>query len=105
MKRIITAIIAAYIALSAIFSIAISMTGNYDIAEHHAPLLLVEVVTSTVDEVEPDGYGCATDSNGNFIGFGAQDAVKVGDRHLHFFIYNPFSNASDDIIARYDFQM
>ena len=105
MKRIITTVIAAYIALSAIFSAAISLTGNYDIAEYHAPLMLVEVVTSTVDEVKASGYGCATDSNGNFIGFSADDAVHVGDSHLHFFIYNPFSNASDDIIARYDFQL
>lgn len=102
MKRIITAVIAAYIALSAIFSAAISLTGNYNIAEFHAPLILVEVVTSTVEKVEANGYGRATDTNGNFVGFGAQDAVKVGDRHMHIFIYNPLSNASDDVIARFD---
>lgn len=98
MKRL---IIAAYLIASLLYSAVFSACGDWSIARHRAPFLLVEVVQSTVTEEGP-GYAEGIQSNGNPIWY-APDDVHPGDHVWHVMVYNPLSNASDDLIARYDF--
>ncbi len=43
----------------------------------------------------------ASSDSGNYIAY--NDKYKAGDKVISLFIYNPFTNAEDDIIARLDY--
>lgn len=58
------------------------------------------IVEKTIGEVlDDDLNGCAEDF---YICYRSVPGVKVGDRVISYFVYNPVSNYCDDIIERYD---
>ena len=66
--------------------------------------LLVEKVIGEVQNYRLDGKILnASTGNGNYINYERVDGAKEGDMIVTYFIYNPFTNAPDDILTRLDF--
>lgn len=64
--------------------------------------IYIEVVSGIVLDKKGNGKQLNTSSDsGNYIAY--NDKYKAGDKVISLFIYNPLSNAEDDIIARLDY--
>ena len=64
--------------------------------------IYIEVVDGIVLDEEGNGKQLnASSDNGNYIAY--NDKYKAGDKVASLFIYNPLSNAEDDIILRLDY--
>lgn len=66
--------------------------------------IIVEKVIGTVENYKLDGkiLNCHAD-NGDYISYKRVDGAKKGDKIVTYFIYNPFTNAEDDVMTRLDF--
>ena len=94
--------------LGAIAFIALALTvrvkGSYTYEEltNRNGRLYIEVVDGVVLDDEGNGKQLnASSDSGNYIAY--NDKYKAGDKIISLFIYNPLSNAEDDIIARLDY--
>lgn len=50
-----------------------------------------------------DNGGYTNKDGGNYISYERVDEAKEGDKIVTYFIYNPFTNAQDDVMTRLDF--
>ena len=50
-----------------------------------------------------DDGGYTNKDGGNYISYERVDGAKEGDKIVTYFIYNPFTNAQDDVLTRMDF--
>lgn len=50
-----------------------------------------------------DDGGYTNKDGGNYINYERVDGAKKGDKIVTYFIYNPFTNAQDDVLTRLDF--
>lgn len=50
-----------------------------------------------------DDGGYTNKDGGNYISYERVDGAKEGDKIVTYFIYNPFTNAQDDVWTRLDF--
>lgn len=91
MKKLVT----LYLLVSLALSTAFHLTGDYAIIRHRFPFTVVELAHVTADTAA-SGY----DHHGNYTGL---CNAQPGDLVNVLMIYNPLSNYSDDIIARFDF--
>lgn len=88
------------VTLSAVISI--DPDRGYNLLEHRAPFLMVEIATGQVIGFDDDAgqlYGIA---NGAYVGYGYIPSAKPGDTITSFFVYNPLNNYFDDIVERFD---
>ena len=105
-KKIIAAVVAAYVAVSAGMSIAVS-NGYYEVLDYKGPFTVVEVSSAVVKgftgavEGNPDGRGVmwGEDEHGCYRAF--HDFHGVGSEVTSVFVYG--YNGSDDIAFRIDF--
>lgn len=74
---------------------------NFDVLERRAPFIVVETSIATIEGVEEDGKLYAYDENGFYTAYDSQN-FSIGETVQSTFIYNPFSNYTDDIILRFD---
>lgn len=65
--------------------------------------LVIEKFIGIVLNDQGDGRILNTESEYNYICYSCVDNVKHGNIILTYCIYNPDSNYSDDIVARYDY--
>lgn len=74
--------------------------------------IIVEKIIGKVTSHKLDGeiLNCNTDiggytnkDGGNYISYERVDGAKEGDKILTYYIYNPFTNAQDDVLTRMDF--
>ena len=69
--------------------------------------IIGEVVNDDLDgrilncSAEDGGY--TNKDGGNYINYERVDGAKEGDKILTYYIYNPFTNAQDDVLTRMDF--
>ena len=96
MKTLLKTLLRLYLLASLLLSLAFHVSGDYAIIRHRAPFLVCELAFSVV---QSDGDGL--DQHGNPIGYSFD--VVPGERVRTLLIYNPLTNYSDDIIARFDF--
>lgn len=96
------------IILGAIVIIALALTvrvkGSYTYEEltTRNGRIYIEVINGVVLDDEGNGKQLnALPENGDYIAY--NDKYKAGDKVISLFIYNPLSNAEDDIIARLDY--
>lgn len=96
------------IILGAILIIALALTvrvkGSYSYEEltNRNRRIYIEVVSGVVLDEEGNGKQLnASPDTGDYIAY--NDKYKAGDKVISLFIYNPFANAEDDIIARLDY--
>ena len=105
-KKIIAAVIAAYMAVSAGMSVAVS-NGCYEVLDYKGPFTVVEISSATVKgftgavEGNPDGRGVmwGEDEQGCYRAF--HDFYSVGSEVTSMFVYG--FDGSDDIEFRVDF--
>lgn len=105
-KKIIAAVIAAYVAVSAGMSVAVS-NGHYEVLDYKGPFTIVEISSATVKgftgavEGNPDGRGVmwGEDEQGCYRAF--HDFYSVGSEVTSMFVYG--FDGSDDIEFRVDF--
>ena len=76
-------------------------SGNFDVLERRAPFIVVETSIATIERVEEDGKLYAYDENGFYTAYNSQN-FSIGETVQSTFVYNPFSNYTDDIILRFD---
>lgn len=76
-------------------------SGNFEVLEHRAPFAVVETSIATIEGMEEDGKLYAYDDNGFYTAYDSQN-FSIGGTVRTTFIYNPFSNYTDDIILRFD---
>lgn len=106
MKKIIAATIAAYVAVSAGMSVAVS-NGHYEVLDYKGPFTVVEISSATVKGFtgaamgNPDGRGVmwGEDTNGCYRAF--QSFYSVGTEVTSVFVYG--FDGTDDIAFRMDF--
>lgn len=89
-------IIKLWALVSLLLSMLYTATGSRFLITHRFPFLVVDMAYAVASG--PD-YGY--DHRGEYIAFDYD--VQPHDRILAAMIYNPLSNYSDDIIARFDF--
>lgn len=66
--------------------------------------IVIEKVVGKVTNYKLDGTILnANVNNGTYITYKRVDRAKEGDTILTYFIYNPFTNAPDDVLTRLDF--
>lgn len=66
--------------------------------------IIVEKVIGKVANYKLDGTILnASVNNGTYINYERVEGAKQGDKILTYFIYNPFTNAPDDVLTRLDF--
>ena len=74
--------------------------------------IIVEKVIGKVTNCKLDGEilncnvndgGYTNKDGGNYINYERVDGAKQGDKIVTYFIYNPFTNAQDDVLTRLDF--
>ena len=105
-KKIIAAVIAAYVAVSAGMSVAVS-NGHYKVLDYKGPFTVVEVSSAVVKGFtgavagNPDGRGVmwGEDERGCYRAF--HDFHSVGSEVTSMFVYG--FDGSDDIAFRIDF--
>lgn len=68
-----------------------------EVLQNRKGKIIVEIITGTV----LDSSGNGTDSNGKYIKYDS-DKFSKGDKVQSVFVYNPESNALDDIVYRCD---
>ena len=104
-KKIIAAVIAVYVAVSAGMSVAVS-NGHYEVLDYKGPFTVVEVSSATVKGFtgavagNPDGRGVmwGEDEQGCYRAF--HDFHSVGSKVTSMFVYG--FDGSDDIVFRLD---
>lgn len=109
MKKFLKAILViliVYVMLSGIVSCLVSI-GVWDLDKRYG-LTVVEFIPTTILEDDPEtmvnlenchwGMGW----HGDKIAYD-REKYDPGDKVYSFFVYNPFTNYFDDIIARFDF--
>ena len=85
-------------------ALTVRVKGSYSYEEltNRNGRIYIEVVDGIVLDEEGNGKQLNVSSDsGNYIAY--NDKYKAGDKVISLFIYNPFSNAEDDIIARLDY--
>ena len=105
-KKIIAIVIAAYVAVSAGMSVAVS-NGHYKVLDYKGPFTVVEVSSAVVKGFtgavagNPDGRGVmwGEDEHGCYRAF--HDFHSVGSEVTSMFVYG--FDGSDDIAFRIDF--
>lgn len=105
-KKIIAAVIAAYVAVSAVMSVAVS-NGHHEVLDYKGPFTIVEVSSAVVKGFtgavagNPDGRGVmwGEDEHGCYRAF--HDFHGVGSEVTSMFVYG--FDGSDDIEFRIDF--
>ena len=106
MKKIIAAVVAVYVAVSAGMSVAVS-NGHYEVLDYKGPFTVVEVSSATVKGFtgavagNPDGRGVmwGEDEQGCYRAF--HDFYSVGSEVTSMFVYG--FKCSDDVVVRIDF--
>lgn len=103
-KKLITAFltvlglyIAVCIVLSYLISVPVDGVNKWAILRHRAPFVLLEAFDVTV--IDDDGDLCAYDAFSNYITYWE---FKPGDTVRTVFVFNPFTNYTDDTILRID---
>lgn len=93
----------AYLLICVVLSVlvTISNTPSMEILEHRAPFIVVDIIEGKAIGVRDDGLMDGITRRGEYI---AYEDVEVGTCVRSVFIYNPFNNYCDDIIARWDIQ-
>lgn len=100
-RKILTLTITLYLLVSLVLSCCVSAgVARWEIILHRAPFVLVDVRYSTVESVRADGVPDGKDQHREYIAFD-RDALP-GSRVLSLFVWNPFTNWCDDMIARLD---
>lgn len=105
-KKIIAATIAAYVAVSAGMSVAVS-NGHYEVLDYKGPFTVVEISSATVKGFtgatmgNPDGKGVmwGEDKRGCYRAF--HDFYSVGSKVTSMFVYG--CDGSNDVEFRIDF--
>ena len=77
---------------------------TYEILSNRNGKIIIEEVIGEVTSTKGDGevLNCA-DPDYNYISYSNVKGAKKGDIILTYLIYNPDSNAEDDVILRYDY--
>ena len=77
---------------------------TYEIFSNRNGKIIIEEVIGEVTSTKGDGevLNCA-DPDYNYISYSNVKGAKKGDIILTYLIYNPDSNAEDDVILRYDY--
>ena len=100
MKKKIIILGAMIIALT--LTVRVKGSFTYEELTNRNGRIYIEVVDGIVLDEEGNGKQLnASSDNGNYIAY--NDKYKAGDKVASLFIYNPLSNAEDDIIARLDY--
>lgn len=90
----------AFIALA--LTVRVKGSFTYEELTNRNGRIYIEVVSGVVLDEEGNGKQLNTiPDNGDYIAY--NDKYKAGDKVTSIFIYNPLSNAEDDIIARLDY--
>lgn len=85
-------------------TLTVRVKGSYTYEEltNRNGRLYIEVVSGVVLDEEGNGEILnALPDNGDYIAY--NEKYHAGDKVITLFIYNPLSNAEDDIIARLDY--
>ena len=85
-------------------ALIVRVKGSYSYEEltNRNGRIYIEVVDGVVLDNEGNGKQLnALPDTGDYIAY--SDKYKAGDKVASLFIYNPLSNAEDDIIARLDY--
>ena len=85
-------------------ALIVRVKGSYSYEEltNRNGRIYIEVVDGVVLDEEGNGEILnALPDNGDYIAY--NDKYNAGDKVITLFIYNPLSNAEDDIIARLDY--
>ena len=99
-RRALIKSVVAYVAISAALSVCASVAGNpWPVIRARAPFTVVQAVTCTPDTVRADGIAEGVDNRGEHVAYGAE---YISKKMVTLFVFNPFSDATDDIIARID---
>lgn len=98
------ALVVCWLVMSIVASVLVSCgVYRWEIIEHRAPLLILDVATGTVAGWdEPYEHLFGYDQHGGYIGYRYTDGVQEGDKVLTLFLYNPLNNWCDDIMERWD---
>ena len=100
MKKKIIILGAMIIALT--LTVRVKGSFTYEELTNRNGRIYIEVVDGIVLDEEGNGKQLnASSDNGNYIAY--NDKYKAGDKVASLFIYNPLSNAEDDIILRLDY--
>lgn len=90
----------AFIALA--LTVRVKGSFTYEELTNRNGRLYIEVVNGVVLDDEGNGKQLnAIPDNGDYIAY--NEKYNAGDKVVSIFIYNPLSNAEDDIIARLDY--
>lgn len=84
---------------------------THDIMQNRNGKIIVEKIIGEVTNSKLDGKILNTSNNENYtnkndglyINYERVNGAKVGDKIVTYFIYNPFTNAQDDVLTRLDF--
>lgn len=85
---------------------------THDIMQNRNGKIIVEKIIGEVTNSKLDGKILNASSNnenytnkndGLYINYERVNGAKVGDKIVTYFIYNPFTNAQDDVLTRLDF--
>lgn len=85
-------------------ALTVRVKGSYSYEEltNRNGRIFIEVVSGVVLDEEGNGKQLnASLDNGDYIAY--NEKYHAGDKVTSLFIYNPLSNAEDDIIARLDY--
>ena len=83
-------------------TVRVKSSYTYEELTNRNGRIFIEVVSGIVLDEEGNGKQLNTSSDrGNYIAY--NDKYKAGDKVISLFIYNPFTNAEDDIIVRLDY--
>lgn len=98
---VLRAIVIGYILVSMALSLLASVgVFRWEIIEHRAPFVLVDVVFSKVEGNDSPDHRFGHNQHDEYIGF--YPDVEIGDKVLSLMVYNPMNNYCDDIVERYD---
>lgn len=95
-------IILGAIIIALALTVRVKGSFTYEELTNRNGRIYIDVVDGIVLDEEGNGKQLNTSSDsGNYIAY--NDKYKAGDKVISLFIYNPLSNAEDDIITRLDY--
>ena len=96
-----TIILGAIVIIALTLIVRVEGSFTYEELTNRNGRIYIEVVSGIVLDKEGNGKQLnASSDNGDYIAY--NDKYHAGDKVISLFIYNPLSNAEDDIIARID---
>ena len=95
-------ILGAMIIALTLLTVRVKGSYSYEELTNRNGRIYIEVVSGIVLDKEGNGKQLNVNSNsGDYIAY--NEKYNTGDKVISLFIYNPLSNAEDDIIARLDY--